>query len=205
MGATLDPDQLDPYLQTLYFQHLSVPSSHVPTDAQRDYILTLPGLFNIYCHCFHLSPDHHLSDYDVAPFWDFVDEYKQIQASGCDPLAHKSDALTSSPSGSPDKPEKPPLHPLSSDPSAPLGSICLFPLRAPSQPPIATINAPSNPLHAPISDHARGQARPSVAQEVSDVTDSAPPALRPTPDSSLPWKVMGAGNKPISFASAVTS
>jgi len=39
MGNALDPDWLEPYLQTLYFKHLSVPSSHVPTDMQRDYML----------------------------------------------------------------------------------------------------------------------------------------------------------------------
>jgi len=206
MGDTLDPGWLDPYLQTLYFQHLSLLTSHVPTDMQCDYILTLPGLFNIYCHCFQISPDHHLNKYNVVPFWDFIDEYKKIEATGCDPLAHESDALCSGPSRSPNKPEAPVLHPLSLDPPAPLGSIHLFPLCAPSHPPITTINVPT-PLCAPVSDHTWGQARPSIAQEASNLPETTTTSLapRPAPDSSLPWKVMGVGNKPLSFASVVGS
>jgi len=193
MGDTLDPGWLDPYLQTLYFQRLSVPTSHIPTDMQRDYILTLPGLFTTYCRRFHLSPEHHLSQYDVAPFWDFVDKYKRIKATGRDPLLFESDALCGGPMGSPDQPEKPIPHPLSSDP-LPLGSIRLFPPRTPSQPPIATINVPPSPLRAPVSDHAQGRARPSVAQEASIPPAPASPAL--------PWSIMGPGNKPRSFAAA---
>jgi len=98
--------------------------------------------------------------------------------------------------GSPDQPEKPVPHPLSSDPP-PLGSIHLFPPRAPSQPPIATINVPPSPLHAPVSDHAQGRARPSVAQEASIPLAPASPAL--------PWSIMGPGNKPRSFAAAARS
>jgi len=206
MGDAIEPGWLDSYLQGLYFDHLSLPSSHVPTDSQHTYLLTLPGLFTTYCRRFQLSPDHHLNQYDVLPFWEFVDEYKKIQASGRNPLLFESDPLCGGPIDNPDEPEWEVLHPLSSNPPAP-GSIRLFPPRAPSQPPIVTLNAPSAPLRAPVSDHARGWARPSVAQEVPNttVTASAPAAPQPPPDSSLPWKVMGAGNKPLSFASVASS
>jgi len=190
-----EPDWPISYLQNLYFRRHSLPASHTLTDTQRDYILTLPGLFVIYCRRFHFSPDHHLSDYDLLAFWNFVDEYKQIESEGRDPLSVENDAMSGGPTGSPDKPEQPVLHPLNPAPTAPLGSIRLFPLRAPSQPPIATINAPT-PLRAPVSDHARGRARPSVAQEVTD-----PPSAAPAPPTA-PWNVMGKGNKPRSFAAA---
>jgi len=84
MGDAIEPGWLDSYLQTLYFQRLSVSPSHTPTDMQRNYILTLPGLFSTYCHRFQISPDHHLNQYNVAPFWDFVDKYKCIEATGRD-------------------------------------------------------------------------------------------------------------------------
>jgi len=189
-----EPDWPVSYLQDLFFHRHSFLTSHTLTDSQRNYILTLPSLFATYCNHFHFSPDHHLTDYDTLSFWNFIDEYKKIESEGRDPLLVKNDAMNGGPSGSPDQPECPVPHPLSSAPVAPLGSIHLFPSRAPSQPPITTINDPT-PLRAPVSDHARGRARPSVAQEVAD-----PPVAPIVPPPNAPWNVMGRGNKPRSFA-----
>jgi len=180
MGDAIEPGWLDTYLQELYFNRLSLPSSHVPTDLQRTYLLTLPGLFATYCRRFHISPDHRLNQYDVLPFWEFIDEYKAIQAADRDPLADEnSDPMNGGSCGDPDGPEQEVFHPLSSNPPAPPGSIRLFPPCAPSQPPIATLNVPSAPLRAPVSDHAWGRARPSVAQEVSNTTALAPAPVAP--------------------------
>jgi len=205
MEDGIKPQGLDSYLRNLYFHRLYLPPSHVPTDFQRDYILTLPGLFQTFCSWFHISPHRHLNEFDIVPFWDFVDEYKDIEAQGCDPLLSDSDALCGGPTGSPDRPECPVPHPLDPNPP-PAASIRLFPPCALSLPPITTLNPPSAPLRAPVSDHARGWARPSVAQE-----DAAPPADLPithppdpaAPPPNTPWNIMGkGGSKPRSFAAA---
>jgi len=167
-----EPDWPDSYLRSLYFSRLSLPPSHTPTDIQQDYILTLPGLF--FCRHFHLSPDHHLSEFDIFPFWNFVNDYKRFEATGRDPLTIVSDGICSGLPKFPDLPERPFPHPLNPTSNAPLNSIKLFPGRAPSQPPIATINQPPPP--------------------------PPQPALAPPPNA--PWNVMGKGNKPHSFAAA---
>jgi len=200
MSDALEPSGLDKYLRELYFHRLYLPPSHIPTDFQRDYILTLPGLFQTFCSRFHISPHRHLHEYDIIPFWDFVDEYKDIESQGRDPLCAVSDALCGGPTGSPDQPERPVPHPLNPGPAnPPTASIRLFPPRAPSLPPITVLNPPSAPHCAPVSDHARGRARPSVAHE-----DAAPTANNPlAPPPNAPWNVMGkGGGKPRSFAAA---
>jgi len=201
MGDEIVPQGLDTYLWDLYFHRLYLPPTHTPTDFQCDYVLTLPGLFQTFCSRFHISPNHHLSEYNIGPFWDFVDEYKDIEAQGRDPLYVESDALCGGPTGSPDQPERPVPHPLSTE-QPPQASIRLFPPRAPSLPPIATLNVPSAPLCAPVSDHARGRARPSVAQEVA-APPADPPTVPPAPPPNALWNVMGKGSgKPKSFAAA---
>jgi len=201
MEDGLEPHGLDSYLCDLYFHRLYLPSSHVPTDFQREYILTLPGLFQTFCNHFNISPHRHLDQFNIIPFWDFIDKYKDIESQGRDPLAATSDALCGSPTGSPDQPERPFPHPLSSNPP-PQASIRLFPPRAPSLPPIATLNVPSAPLRAPVSNHAWGQARPSVAQEAA-ASPADPPTGPSAPPPNAPWKVMGkGGRKPRSFAAA---
>ena len=74
--------------------------------------------------------------------------------------------VTNAPTTITNAPKPPPLA------GHPIGSIKLFPDRQPSQPPIATINAPSKPIKAP---------------------DSPPPVA---------WTVMGKSGKPKSFAAA---
>jgi len=205
MADTLEPSGLDKYLRDLYFHRLYLPPSHIPTAFQRDYLLTLPGLFQTFCNRFHISPHRHLSEFDILPFWEFVDEYKDVESQGRDPLCAVSDALCGGPTGSPDQPERPIPHPLCPDPSLPTTSIRLFPPRAPSLPPIATLNPPSASHCAPVSDHARGRARPSVAHEnAAPATNVAPTTTIPSaPPPNAPWNVMGkGGGKPRSFAAA---
>jgi len=204
MTDALEPNGLDKYLRDLYLHRLYLPPSHILTDHQRDYLLTLPGLFQTYCNRFHISPHRHLHEYDIIPFWDFVDEYKDVESQGRDPLCAVSDALCGGPTGSPDQPERPVPHPLNSDLAVPppTASIRLFPPRAPSLPPITVLNPPSAPLRAPVSDHAWGRARPSVAQEAA-LPPTDPPADRAAPPPTAPWNVMGkGGGKPRSFAAA---
>jgi len=201
MTDTLEPNGLDKYLRDLYLHRLYLPPSHVLTDLQRDYLLTLPGLFQTFCTRFHISPHRHLHEYDIIPFWDFVDEYKDVESQGRDPLCAVSDALCGGPTGSPDQPEHPVPHPLNPDPviPPPIASIRLFPPRAPSLPPITVLNPPSAPHCAPVSDHAWGWARPSVAHEDAVPATNDPPA----PPPNAPWNVMGkGGGKPRSFAAA---
>jgi len=204
MEDAIAPNGLDKYLRDLYLHRLYLPPSHILTDFQRDYTLTLPGLFQTFCSRFHISPHRHLHEYDIIPFWDFVDEYKEIESQGRDPLCAVSDALCGGPTGSPSQPERPVPHPLNPDPviPQPTTSIRLFPPRAPSLPPITVLNPPSAPLRAPVSDHARGRARPSVAQEAAIPAANPSPAPA-APPPNAPWNVMGkGGGKPRSFAAA---
>jgi len=201
MEDTIEPRSLDKYLRDLYLHRLCLPPSHIPNASQRDYLLTLPGLFQTFCSRFHISPHRHLHEYNIIPFWDFVDEYKDVKSQGRDPLCAVSDALCGGPTGSPDQPECPVPHPLNPDPALPppTTSIRLFPPHAPSLPPITVLNPPSAPLRAPVSDHARGRARPSVAHEDAIPTTNDPPA----PPPNAPWNVMGkGGGKPRSFVAA---
>jgi len=56
MEDNIEPQGLGSYLRRLYFHRLYLSPSHIPTDYQWDYILTLPGLFQTFCSRFHISP-----------------------------------------------------------------------------------------------------------------------------------------------------
>jgi len=178
------PNWPDAFLKSIYLDRFNLPASATLTDTQCTEILALPGIYMIFCQCNHHPIDIPISHYEYASFWEFHDDYSTVKSQGCDPLANFPPLPPPTCMYPLEAPPPAPVPPLpQAQPQAPSGSINLFGNRAPSQPPIATINAP-----APVT-----ALTPVSAPE------------KPTHDPSLPWKVMGAGNKPHSFASAASS